>query len=134
MRMDIHSNRQNREDHHRNRWSENKKAQNHPGTERVERNRILLSAWKILNGTDLESIRLKPGPAAKPGRKDKDMINKILEMRNDYVEKDTGYEIDLIYDIFVEQIEDEREDGLDIDDAIGAAAYWTLIPAYELDY
>lgn len=68
------------------------------------------------------------------------MINNILEMRNDFadvlakVEKDTDFEIDLIYDIFVEQIEDEREDGLDINDAVGAAAHWTLIPAYELDY
>lgn len=47
---------------------------------------------------------------------------------------DTGYEIDFIYDIFVEQIEDEREDNQDIDTAIGAAAYHTIVPAYELDY
>ncbi len=32
------------------------------------------------------------------------------------IKKDTGYEIDLIYDIFVEQIEDEAEDNTDISD------------------
>ena len=63
-------------------------------------------------------------------RGDKDTFADVLAN----VEKDTGYEIDLIYDIFVEQISDEAEDNQDIDAAIGAAAYWTLIPAYELDY
>lgn len=61
---------------------------------------------------------------------DKDELGEVLAK----VEKETGYEIDFIYDIFVEQIEDEREDNQDIDAAIGAAAYNTLIPAYELDY
>lgn len=61
---------------------------------------------------------------------DKDELGEVLAK----VEKETGYEIDFIYDIFVEQIEDEREDNYDIDAAIGAAAYNTLIPAYELDY
>ena len=61
---------------------------------------------------------------------DKDELGEVLAKVYD----DTGYEIDFIYDIFVEQIEDEREDGRDINDAVGAAAYWTLIPAYELDY
>lgn len=61
---------------------------------------------------------------------DKDNLAEVLAM----LEKDTGYEIDLIYDIFIEQIEDEREDCQDMDAAIGAAAYWTIVPAYELDY
>lgn len=61
---------------------------------------------------------------------DKDELGEVLAK----VENETGYEIDFIYDIFVEQIEDEREDNQDIDAAIGAAAYNTLIPAYELDY
>lgn len=61
---------------------------------------------------------------------DKDELGEVLAQVYD----DTGYEIDLIYDIFVEQIEDEREENQDIDAAIGAAAYNTLIPAYELDY
>lgn len=63
-------------------------------------------------------------------RGDKDDFADVLAK----VEKDTGYEIDLIYDIFVEQIEDEREDNQDIDSAIGAAAYHTITSAYELDY
>lgn len=50
------------------------------------------------------------------------------------VENDTGYEIEYIYDIFVEQIEDELEEGADIECAIKAAAYYTLSPAYENDY
>lgn len=61
---------------------------------------------------------------------DKDNLEEVLTK----VEKDTGYEIDLIYDIFIEQIEDERENCQDMDAAIGAAAYWTIMPAYELDY
>lgn len=61
---------------------------------------------------------------------DKDELGEVLAK----VENETGYEIDFIYDIFVEQIEDEREENQDIDAAIGAAAYNTLIPAYELDY
>lgn len=61
---------------------------------------------------------------------DKDELGEVLAK----VKKETGYEIDFIYDIFVEQIEDEREDNQDINAAIGAAAYNTLIPAYELDY
>lgn len=61
---------------------------------------------------------------------DKDDLGEVLAK----VEDDTGYEIEFIYDIFVEQISDEAEDNQDIDAAIGAAAYWTLIPAYELDY
>lgn len=61
---------------------------------------------------------------------DKDELGEVLAKVYD----DTGYETDFIYDIFIEQTEEEREDGLDIDDAVGAAAYWTLIPAYELDY
>lgn len=61
---------------------------------------------------------------------DKDELGEVLAK----VKKETGYEIDFIYDIFVEQIEDEREENQDIDAAIGAAAYHTLIPAYELDY
>lgn len=61
---------------------------------------------------------------------DKDDIGEVLFK----VEDDTGYAVDFIYDIFVEAIEDEREDNQDIDAAIGAAAYNTLIPAYELDY
>ena len=48
--------------------------------------------------------------------------------------KDTGYEIDLIYDIFVEQIEDETEDNADIGDAIYRAADYTISAAYEQDY
>lgn len=61
---------------------------------------------------------------------DKDELAEVLAK----VENDTGYEIDLIYDIFIEQIEDERDDCQDIEDAIGAAAYWTITPAYEFDY
>lgn len=61
---------------------------------------------------------------------DKDELGEVLAQVYD----DTGYEIDFIYDIFVEQIEDEREDNQDIDAAISAAAYNTLIPAYEFDY
>lgn len=61
---------------------------------------------------------------------DKDELGEFLAQ----VYEDTGYEIDLIYDIFVEQIEDEREDNQDIDAAIGAAAYHTITSAYELDY
>lgn len=61
---------------------------------------------------------------------DKDDLGEVLFKVYD----DTGYEVDFIYDIFVEAIEDEREDNQDIDAAIGAAAYNTLIPAYELDY
>lgn len=61
---------------------------------------------------------------------DKDELGEVLAK----VEKETGYEIDFIYDIFIEQIEDEREDSQDIDAAIGAAAYHTIVPAYELDY
>ena len=61
---------------------------------------------------------------------DKDELGEVLAK----VENETGYEIEFIYDIFVEAIEDEREDNQDIDAAIGAAAYNTLIPAYELDY
>lgn len=61
---------------------------------------------------------------------DKDELAEVLHM----VEKDTGYEIDFIYDIFVEQISDEAEDNQDIDAAIGAAAYQTIVPAYEMDY
>lgn len=63
-------------------------------------------------------------------RGDKDDFADVLAK----VEKDTGYEIDLIYDIFVEQIEEEKEDNQDIAAAVGAAAARTLIPAYELDY
>lgn len=50
------------------------------------------------------------------------------------VENDTDYEIEYIYDILVEQIEDELEEGADIKCAIKAAAYHTIAPAYELDY
>lgn len=61
---------------------------------------------------------------------DKDDLGEVLAQ----VYNDTGYEIDFIYDIFVEQIEDEREDNQDIDAAIGAAACTTITSAYELDY
>lgn len=61
---------------------------------------------------------------------DKDELGEVLAK----VEEETGYEIDFIYDIFVEQIEDEREDNQDIDAAIGAAACTTITSAYELDY
>lgn len=50
------------------------------------------------------------------------------------VEDNTGYEIEMIYDIFVEQIEDSAEDYTDPEEAVRAAAYDTIVPAYELDY
>lgn len=50
------------------------------------------------------------------------------------VEKDTGYDIDFIYDIFVEQYEDELDDAEDIETAAGRAAHTTITVAYEQDY
>ena len=50
------------------------------------------------------------------------------------VEEDTGYDYDFIYDIFVEQIEDEYEDNMSIEDAIYTAAKNAITPAYEQDY
>ena len=61
---------------------------------------------------------------------DKDEVSEILAK----VEEDTGYEIEMIYDIFVEQIEDSMEDYDDPHDGILAAASNTIVPAYELDY
>ena len=61
---------------------------------------------------------------------DKDEVAEILIK----VEEDTGYEIEMIYDIFVEQIEDSMEDYDDPHDGILAAASHTIVPAYELDY
>lgn len=62
-------------------------------------------------------------------RGDKDDFAEVLAK----VEKDTGYEIDLIYDIFVEQIEDEAEDNADSGDAIFRAADYVISVAYEQD-
>lgn len=61
---------------------------------------------------------------------DKDELGEVLAK----VEEHTGYAADFIYDIFVEQINDEAEDYMDINDAISSAAYDTIVPAYELDY
>lgn len=61
---------------------------------------------------------------------DKDEVSEVLLK----VEGDTGYEIEMIYDIFVEQIDDCAVDYDDMNSAILAAASDTIIPAYELDY
>ena len=50
------------------------------------------------------------------------------------VEEDTGYEIDFLYDIFVEIIEDEMEDGMDYDEAVYNAAESTVTISYEQDW
>lgn len=50
------------------------------------------------------------------------------------VEKDTGYDIDFIYDIFVEEIEDEQDDADSFEMAVGRAAAQTISVAYEQDY
>ena len=52
------------------------------------------------------------------------------------VERDTGYNIDFLYDIFVENIEDETEcePDLDISQIIYGAADRTISVAYEQDY
>ena len=50
------------------------------------------------------------------------------------VEKDTGYDIDFIYDIFVEEFEDEMEDNNSIEAAVRNAADQTITVAYEYDY
>lgn len=61
---------------------------------------------------------------------DKDDLGEVLAK----VEDDTGYEIEFIYDIFVEAIENEVEDNQDIDAAVFAAADGTITTAYEMDY
>lgn len=62
--------------------------------------------------------------------KDKDEVSEVLAK----VEEDTGYEIEMLYDIFVEQIEDAAEDFDDPNVGIMSAASDTIVPAYELDY
>ena len=49
------------------------------------------------------------------------------------VADDTGYELDLIYDIFVEVLEDELEDNQSYESAVKAAADYTITVAYEYD-
>ena len=50
------------------------------------------------------------------------------------VEKDTGYDIEYLYDIFVEILEDEAEDNISYESAVHNAVTQTIISAYELDY
>ena len=51
----------------------------------------------------------------------------------DQVSDDTGYEINLIYDIFVEVLDDELEDNQSYEAAVKAAADYTITVAYEYD-
>ena len=50
------------------------------------------------------------------------------------VEKDTGYEIDFLYDIFVEIFEVEMEDCMDYETAADVAAKETVTISYEQDW
>lgn len=61
---------------------------------------------------------------------DKDEVSEIMMK----VEDDTGYDFEMIYDIFVEQLEDIEDDYEDTSAAIWKAASDTIVPAYELDY
>ena len=70
LHLDLHSNSQNRENHHGNRREENKEAQNNSKAERIQGNRISIPGRTILNGADTKRIKPKPSPAAKPGRKE----------------------------------------------------------------
>lgn len=84
--------------------------------------------WSTIKTKHVDSVIKDLSAAFISG--DKNNLGEVLAT----VENDTGYEINFIYDIFVEQIEDESEDYMDINDAISAAAYHTIVPAYELDY
>lgn len=63
------------------------------------------------------------------GRNKDDFAESLME-----VEKDTGYEIDFLYDIFVEIFEEEMEDCMDYDEAAYNAAEHTVTVSYEQDW
>ena len=50
------------------------------------------------------------------------------------VEKDTGYEIEFLYDIFTEIFEEEMEDCMDYETAAHKAAHETVTISYEQDW
>lgn len=63
------------------------------------------------------------------GRHKDDMAEALMD-----VEKDTGYEIDFLYDIFVEIFEVEMEDCMDYETAADVAAKETVTISYEQDW
>ena len=69
LHLDLHSNGQNRENHHGNRRKENKETQNNSKAERIQGSRNGIPGRTILDGADAKRIRKKPSPAAKPGRR-----------------------------------------------------------------
>ena len=50
------------------------------------------------------------------------------------VETDTGYQIDFLYDIFIEIFEEEMEDCMDYGSAAQKAADQTVMISYEQDW
>ena len=68
LHLDLHSNSQNRENHHGNRRKENKEAQNNSEAERIQGSRNGIPGRTILDGANAKRIKPQPSPAAKPGR------------------------------------------------------------------